>query len=65
MKAHMVRLLGVILLALFTGGAVSPSQADTGTVRVVFTKGGFIVGVGSGEGCCSSAAILIRSPSPA
>ncbi|WJR79774.1 hypothetical protein [Bradyrhizobium sp. NP1] len=26
------------------------AQADTGAVRVVFTKGGFIVGVGSGHG---------------
>jgi hypothetical protein len=28
----------------------SPVMADTGTVRVVFTKGGFIVGVGGGNG---------------
>jgi hypothetical protein len=28
----------------------TPSQADTGTVRVVFTTGGFIVGVGGGNG---------------
>src|SRR5438874_1646596 len=26
------------------------SQADTGAVRVVFTKGGFIIGVGGGHG---------------
>ncbi|MGO8911239.1 MAG: hypothetical protein ACLQDM_18230 [Bradyrhizobium sp.] len=34
-------------------GAVSlptPSQAETGSVRVVFTKGGFIIGVGGGHG---------------
>jgi len=42
--------LGAALLALFACGAASPSQADTGTVRVVFTKGGFIVGVGGGNG---------------
>ena len=28
----------------------SSSKAETGTVRVVFTKGGFVVGVGSGHG---------------
>ena len=50
MKKHMVRVLAVALLALFTCIAASPSRADSGTVRVVFTKGGFIVGVGSGEG---------------
>ncbi|UPK08415.1 hypothetical protein [Bradyrhizobium sp. 170] len=27
-----------------------PASAEIGTVRVVFTKGGFIVGVGGGEG---------------
>jgi hypothetical protein len=31
-------------------GFVTPSHADTGQVAVVFTKGGFIVGVGGGEG---------------
>jgi hypothetical protein len=35
---------------LFALGLASPSRADTGAVRVVFTKGGFIVGVGSGRG---------------
>jgi hypothetical protein len=49
--AHsLVRLLGVALLAIATCGAATPSQADTGTVRVVFTKGGLIVGVGGGNG---------------
>jgi len=28
----------------------TPSHAETGTVRVVFTKGGFIIGVGGGHG---------------
>jgi hypothetical protein len=50
MKTRMVRVLGLALLALLAFGAVSPSQADSGTVRVVFTKGGLIVGVGGGEG---------------
>jgi hypothetical protein len=31
-------------------GFSTPSRADTGQVAVVFTKGGFVVGVGGGEG---------------
>src|ERR1700733_6135578 len=50
MKKHMVRFLSIALFALAACGALSPSHADTGQVRVVFTKGGFIVGVGSGHG---------------
>jgi hypothetical protein len=38
------------LLALLTFGFVSPSRAETCAVQVVFTKGGFIVGVGGGHG---------------
>jgi hypothetical protein len=36
------------MLGLMVPG--TPSQAETGTVSVVFNKGGFIVGVGGGEG---------------
>ncbi|QAU47073.1 hypothetical protein [Bradyrhizobium guangzhouense] len=36
-------------LAILAGFS-TPSRADTGQVAVVFTKGGFIVGVGGGEG---------------
>jgi hypothetical protein len=39
----------VALIAIFTGVS-SPSRAETGQVAVVFTKGGFILGVGGGEG---------------
>jgi hypothetical protein len=39
-------LMGLILAA----GLTTSTRADTGSVRVVFTKGGFIVGVGGGEG---------------
>ena len=43
-----------IMLALFgllTSAVVAtPASAEVGAVRVVFTKGGFIVGVGGGEG---------------
>jgi hypothetical protein len=35
---------------LAAAGFASPSRADTGSVRVVFTKAGFIVGVGGGRG---------------
>jgi hypothetical protein len=44
----------VVAAALVAFAAVTivstPSRADTGQVSVVFTKGGFIVGVGGGEG---------------
>ena len=42
----------VALAALLVGvaGISTPSRAETGQVAVVFTKGGFIVGVGGGEG---------------
>ena len=46
---------GLLLLAAMLGffssvGLVTPSRAETGAVSVVFTKGGFIVGVGGGRG---------------
>ena len=54
MRSYLVRFLrvflGSALIALFACGLASPVQAETGTVRVVFTKGGFIVGVGGGNG---------------
>jgi hypothetical protein len=50
MKNYRMKFLGAASLALLTFGLVSPSQADTCAVRVVFTKGGFIVGVGGGRG---------------
>ena len=39
----------VAALVAFAAGT-TPSQAETGTVRVLFTKAGFIVGVGGGQG---------------
>src|SRR5712672_738272 len=42
-----------VALAVLLAGVVgfsTPSRAETGQVAVVFTKGGFIVGVGGGEG---------------
>src|ERR1700751_1694571 len=50
MKKYLMRFAGAALLALFAGGLAYEAQAETGAVRVVFTKGGFIVGVGGGEG---------------
>ena len=44
--------INAALVALLVGvaGFSTPSRAETGQVAVVFTKGGFIVGVGGGEG---------------
>lgn len=50
MNKFRLRSLGVAWVLLVALGLASPSRADTGAVRVVFTKGGFIVGVGSGRG---------------
>jgi hypothetical protein len=40
MSKYRNRFLGVALVLLSTFGLASSSRADTGTVRVVFTKGG-------------------------
>jgi hypothetical protein len=50
MRSYLTRSLGATLLVLLACGTASPSRAETGEVRVVFTKGGFIVGVGGGHG---------------
>ena len=46
LQVALVALLGMLGLA----GISTPLRADTGSVVLVFTKGGFIVGVGGGEG---------------
>jgi hypothetical protein len=46
LRVALVALLGIVGLA----GISTPLRAETGSVVVVFTKGGFIVGVGGGEG---------------
>jgi hypothetical protein len=46
MRVATVAILG--MLGVTAPG--TPSRAETGSVVVVFTKGGFIVGVGGGEG---------------
>jgi hypothetical protein len=50
MRNCQTRLLGAVLALLLACGIASSSRAETGEVRVVFTKGGFIVGVGGGHG---------------
>lgn len=51
MKKYRTRMMQLALLGvLATAGFATPSHAETGAVSVVFTKGGFIIGVGGGEG---------------
>jgi hypothetical protein len=50
MRKHLILFVGVASILLSSIALATPSQADTGTVRVVFTTGGFIVGVGGGNG---------------
>jgi hypothetical protein len=51
-RARIVRTLvsGAVLGLVAVASASTASQAETGSVRVVFTKGGFIIGVGGGRG---------------
>lgn len=55
------------LVAALTGlaGFSTRSRAETGQVAVVFTKGGFVIGVGGGEGVLLLRATNIPSPSRA
>ena len=46
----MKKLATLAALAALLVGFSAPSRAETGQVAVVFTKGGFIVGVGAGKG---------------
>jgi hypothetical protein len=50
MKQYRLPILAASLFAILTFGFVSPSRAETCAIRAVFTKGGFIVGVGGGHG---------------
>ena len=51
MKKKLQALVCAAVLGLVgTAGLSTASHAETGTVRVVFTKGGFIIGVGGGRG---------------
>ena len=48
MRIHVALIALLGMLGVIVAG--TPSRAETGQVAVVFTKGGFIVGVGGGEG---------------
>jgi hypothetical protein len=51
MRKYLTRIAVVTLSGLLLSASlVRPGQAETGLIRVVFTKGGFIVGVGGGQG---------------
>lgn len=50
MKKSRRMMLLALLGVLATAGFATPSVAEIGAVTVVFTKGGFIIGVGGGEG---------------
>src|SRR6516162_2196596 len=51
MKKKLLAFLCAAVLGMVSAVSFSTSSyADTGSVRVVFTKGGFIVGVGGGRG---------------
>ena len=51
MKKYRTRMMLIALLGfLISASLATPSLAETGAVSVVFTKGGFIVGVGGGRG---------------
>jgi hypothetical protein len=44
------RIVQLALAGLLVAGMATPSSAGTGTVTVVFTKAGLVVGVGGGRG---------------
>ncbi len=51
MRKFYKQMMPVALLGLLVSmSSAPPARADTGSVRVVFTKGGFILGVGGGRG---------------
>ena len=51
MKKYQRRMMLIALLGfLVSASLATPSLAETGSVSVVFTKGGLIVGVGGGRG---------------
>jgi hypothetical protein len=50
MKKLLSCIVSLALSASLLVIGLGPASSDTGSVSVVFTKGGFIVGVGGGEG---------------
>jgi hypothetical protein len=53
MRKRSTRIIHLALAGLLLSGMATSAQAETGAVRVVFTKGGFIIGVGGGHGVLS------------
>jgi lipid-binding SYLF domain-containing protein len=49
-KHHGWIVQAAVLGLLMSAGLTTPSLAETGTMRVIFTKAGFVVGVGGGHG---------------
>ncbi len=50
MRKLTARIIQLALAGLLVSGLTTTARAEIGSVRVVFTKGGFIVGVGAGRG---------------
>ena len=50
MALRRIRIICMAAATLLVSATLSPIRAETGAVNVVFTKGGFIVGLGGGEG---------------
>lgn len=50
MRKCATRIIQLALAGLLVSGLATAARAETGAVRVVFTKGGFIIGVGGGRG---------------
>ncbi len=48
---YRTRIILAVVLAMFASSAIAPPvHAETGSVRVVFTKAGFVLGLGKGKG---------------
>ena len=50
MRKCATRIIQLALAGLLVSGLATAARAETGAVRVVFTKGGLIIGVGGGRG---------------
>ena len=50
MRKGSIRIVQLALAGLLVSGVAVPARAGTGTVSVVFTKAGFVLGVGGGHG---------------
>ena len=51
MRRHRTRFVLAVCMGLVASlGQTTPSKADTGSILVVFTKVGFVLGAGSGRG---------------